>query len=271
MISKKPVPIAAVVWLVVAAVVLSFPAAARAELIVHSGWDLFVTQPGTQFLGVPFTGVPLEDGYDFGSGIVDVGSIDTIFYREQDAVGVPQDLPGPADAPPIDIEMVALQLVSVGPTDFGAGPGSYYVTLQSERGGTASTGSMTIHFNADHVAPPEPAVGTGTFDFSFDVYFDLRFGALDGPIVMSNVLTMTSDPNSSCSWDHIPLGGTPLIDDVNYLLREPGEGVYPHQDFFPDAFAANHPLATHIVAGPEPATLSFLALGGLALIRRRRK
>jgi hypothetical protein len=220
-------------------------------------------------MGVPFVGVPVGT-YDFGTGPVFVGVTDTIVHRTQDAVGVPQVLPGPADAT-IPIEMVALGLVSAVQVDFGAGTGFYYVTLQSARGGTASTGTMTIHFNDDHVGlTADECPGTGTFDSTLDVFFDLRFGALDGLIVMSDLCPMNSDPD--VYWDHT--GGALLIDDVNYLLREDGPGVNPHQDFFAGddggGFAENGPSATHIVADvPEPATLLLLTLGGLAVLRRR--
>jgi hypothetical protein len=245
--------------LLVVGLFLFLPGGAQGELVVSAGWDLLRTREGTQFMGVPFEGVPLGT-FDFGSGPVSVGTTDTIVHRLEDAVGFPPVLPGPADAPAVALEMAALQLITAVPADFGAGLGYYYVTLQSARGGPPSMGSMAVHFNGDHVAPPEEAVGTGTFSSSLLVNFDLRYGALNGPIVLSDSLPLTA---SGAGWDHQPAVGTLLIDGINHLLRD---GVYPHQDFFSDPFSEIHPFGQHNVeTTPEPCTLALLAVAGLCL------
>src|SRR5688572_4266296 len=190
-------------------VFLVAPGPAFAASVVLPGYDLFETVPGTAFMGVPFEGVPLGT-YDFGSGPLAVGSTDTIVQRL-----------APATAPTtsIPIELVALQLKSSVPADFGLGLDFYYVTLQSARGGPDSPGSMTIDFGPE--GNPH-----GTFDSFFDVFFDIRLGALDGPIALSESLRISS---SDTPWNHPPQGLT--IDGINYLLN----GQNGDNDFFPAA------------------------------------
>ena len=111
--------------LVIAALGSPFAGSAQATIIIDPGFNLFQTVPvSTFFFGPPvpnpqfvnFEGVPL-DLFDFGdgNGLVFVGDTDTIVERLQ-----PANL-GPSDT--IDIELVALQLVSTGPVDLGFGAG----------------------------------------------------------------------------------------------------------------------------------------------------
>src|SRR5438105_138265 len=61
---------------------LAVPSVSRADNRVAPGWDLFATQPGTSFMGVPFTGVPLGT-FNFGGtiGTQPTGDTDTIVQR----------------------------------------------------------------------------------------------------------------------------------------------------------------------------------------------
>lgn len=231
-------------------------------LTVESGWDLFVTQPGTNLAGFfgpgsePFEGVPLG-GFDFGTGLENVGSTDTIVERLGPAV-----VGGPGETATIDIEIVALQLRSVAPIDVGGGMVDFlYVTLQNQ---IPSMGTMDIKFDHQY---------GGTFDSLFDVFFDIRFGALSGPVIHSDFLLMTSSGNP---WGRIAPSGATVIDGVNHNLK--GDGTIEH-DFWPgtlpdgtnpgpvvhDASGAGH----HVVENPEPATICLLGLGGLLLRRKR--
>jgi hypothetical protein len=153
-------------WILGAAVcallLLGLPSVARASSIgvVPSAWDLFVTLDGTTFGGIPFRGVPLGC-YDFGFGCVKTGTTDTIVQRLEDANA-------PIDT--INIEMVALELVSATEVDLGFGMGFYYVTLNPDN---SSPGTMTIIFDPK-------------FESHIEVHFDIHFGSLTGPIVLTN-------------------------------------------------------------------------------------
>src|ERR1035441_7732071 len=143
----------------------------QASLTVHSGWDLLQTYPDSSFAGSFWQGIPLGT-FNFGGaiGVQGVGNTDTIIPRLADATAPSQTIP---------VNMAALQLETLAPTSIGGGPvGNYFVTLQSVRGGPLSSGNLTINFGPE--GDPH-----GTWTSSLDVFFDLRFGALNGPIVMS--------------------------------------------------------------------------------------
>jgi hypothetical protein len=238
---------------------LASPASGLAGIVVNPGFDLLHTEAGTTFAGVPFAGVPLGT-FDFGGGPLATGNADTIVHRLAIA-----DAPSEA----ISIELVALHLRSGVPTNFGLGVGTYFVTLQSERGGPASVGRMTINFG------PEGSPH-GTFDSFFDVFFDIRLGALDGPIALSDHLVQTAQ---GVPWNHLPPPGAVEIPGVNTLLN----GSDRLADFFPvGTFTEDFPGSPHVVttatdgAVPEPSTLlmgtvfSVLSLLGYEWNRRQR-
>src|SRR4051794_35196490 len=91
--------------------------ASRADFIVEPGWDLFQTLPGTDFMGIPLVGVPLNafdfttgTGGDFGRGIGTrpTGNADTIIKRLAVATGPVATVP---------TELVGLQLRTEMPVD----------------------------------------------------------------------------------------------------------------------------------------------------------
>ena len=247
----KPATSTCVMVLAAVIVVLVGGGAVKGDWIVAQGWDLFNTQPGTNFMGVGFEGVPLGT-FDFGPpiGPQATGDTDTIVERLGDAI-----VGGPGQTDTIDIEIVALQLVSVAPVDFGAGLGFHYVTLQPA---TPSTGTMDITFDDQ---------AGGTFSSDFEVFVDIRIGALNGPILLSTSLVMTSSGNT---WERTSPPCSVEIEDVNLHLK--GDGT-TDQDFWPvgpiqhDASGA----AKHIVQPPEPTTVLLLLAGAWTLKRRRRK
>ena len=229
------------------------PSVAKASSIVAPGWTLFTTQPGTVFMGVPLVGVPLGS-FDFGPpiGVKNTGSTDTIVRRL-----LPADAPSEA----IPIELVALQLMTAVPFDFGAGLDSYFITLQSARGGPASTGANTVVFGPE--GNPH-----GLVDTLLLVAFDLRKGALNGPIVLSSTAPFTVP---FVPWGHLPPAGALEIPGVNTFLN----GVDRSQDFWPagtlTACDPQQSCQVLSVTVPEPMTLALLG-GGISgvLLRRRR-
>jgi hypothetical protein len=140
-----------------------------------------------------------------------------------------------------------------------------FITLQSDRGGPASLGLMTINFG------PE---GTphGTFDSTLAVFFDVRVGSLDGEIVFSGNKTISA---FGVPWSHFPPPGAVLIPGVNFMLN----GQNQLNDFFPldmvmhtNPDGSMHTVTTGTI--PEPTTFSLLAVGiaGFAgRVYRRRK
>src|SRR5437867_11061385 len=226
---------------------------ANAGPVINPGYDLFESLPGTTFGGVAFQGVPIG-AFNFGGaiGIKDVGVTDTIIQRLAPATGAA-----------IPTQMIDLQLMSTAPTNFGLGVGFYFITLQSARGGPASTGSMTIGFG------PEAPAGSphGTVDSFFDVFFDIRLGSLSGPIALSETLRATAQ---GVPWNHFPPTGALEITGVNEFLN----GTNSNADFFPiGPFQSVFPTgAVHrmsVTTVPEPGSLSLLAIGVLAGVGRQ--
>ena len=236
---------------------LVLPAPSHATSQINTGWDLLATQQPTNFGGVPFVGVP-QGTFNFGGsiGTKGVGNADTIVERLGNAT---------TGAPTIPVELLALHLRSSVPTNFGLGVGFYFVTLQSERGGPATTGQMAIN---------GIAADGGTFNSFFDVFFDIRLGSVNGPIALSQDLVLTG---SGIPWGESAPPNAVVIDGVNHLLN----GVNTSNDFWPtgtftETFptGAQHTVTTATVPTPEPASLLLLAAGAIALAsasyRRRR-
>jgi hypothetical protein len=236
------------IWLTRAIAIFTILGAgvANASTTISAGYDLLTTLPGTGFGGVAYAGVPLGT-FNFGGtiGTQSVGNADEIVHRLSAASGAP-----------ITTELLALQLVTTAPVDFGLGTGFYFITLQSARGGPASVGQRTITFGPE--APP----GTphGTYDSFFDVFFDVRLGNLNGPIAISGDSILMA---SSVLWNHFPSSGALELDGVNKFL----DGNDRDRDFWPDPFGANGPSGQHrvtVASIPEPATYSLLAVGLMA-------
>ena len=236
-------------------------AAPRAAADVNPGWSLFTTDPAqTTLFGMNWRGVPLGS-FDFGGAISNqhVGSTDTIWKRLGTA-GIP-DGRGTTISNLVPVELLALSLQSVAPVDLGAGSDIHYLTLQSDRGGPASTGMMELEFAGG---------GGGEFDSFFDVFFDIRIGSPGGSIVISNIVTVAI---SNVVWSPFAPDDALLIDGVNHRLN--GENV--DQDFWPMArlLQAGPGGAVHalsVTAIPEGVTYWVIAPLGLfaaTLVRRR--
>jgi hypothetical protein len=232
---------------------LTAPALMRAaDTVAAPGYILLQTQAGTAFAGTPFVGVPIGT-FNFGGSIgsQNVGAADTIVSWFPSA-----SAPGPTT---VGFTLDDMQLGTASPTSFLGGPvGMYYITLQSVGvvNGPASVGTATIGF-----AP-------NTFSSALEVYFNVRFGAVTGPIVYSGSEALSS---SGVTWQHSALGGvTPLISGVNTML----DGVDTTEDLhFPGLWTQTGPDGTLVqaeVPEPGPIVLGLLGLAMLRLWRARR-
>jgi len=232
------------------------PTVSRSDFIAAAGFDLLETRDGTLFNGESFEGVQLES-FNFGgtAGVQSTGSTDTIIQRlaAADSGGMP------GAAPPIPIELVALQLKSTGPVDLGAGLDFHFITLQSNRGagdpppGPPSPGNITITF---------VDMSAGTFVSTLDVFFDVRIGAIDGLIISSGMKTLTS--TTGTAWDRQPQFRAVELTDVNVFLK--GNGTRA-QDFWPDLIIEDDGGGTvhQVTAARQPVVLEIPTLGALGI------
>jgi hypothetical protein len=233
----------------------------RGSNIILPGWNLLETDSGTTSLfGHSFEGVPLGT-FDFGStvGVESVGAADTIIHRTDSATAPA----GGSSTVPTLVE--GFQLRSVDPVSLLGGPlGIYYVTLQSARGGPESTGTMTINFGPE--GDPH-----GTFSSSFDLFVDVRLGALNGPILDSREIAI---PDSGANpWRHEPTGAV-QIPGVNLNLdsNDSGSDFWIEGSVFkvlPNGVIGAHNATTGVPDAGSTLPLLGLALSGLALRKLR--
>jgi hypothetical protein len=241
------------VLVVVVVVIGVFVAGAAQAAIVAPGWDLLETAPGTQFMGAPFVGVPLGT-YDFGGtiGVQNVGTTDTIVQRL-----APSNDVTPVATDTVDIQLVALQLMSVAPIDLGAGTDFYFITLQSARS-PSEGGPMNPSLGHIDITFDDPL--GGTFDSFFDVFFDIRLSDLNGTIVQSGQLPLSSSNNP---WGREPPPGALEIPGVNMNLN----GNDNTQDFWPlQPIQEEEPnVAAHVVIPGRPVVpeATSIAVWGL--------
>jgi hypothetical protein len=228
---------------------LALPSALQAQNQVLAGYNCFDTGSGTLYAGTPWVGVPLGT-FDFGSGPLNVGLTDTIIQRMGPAVTTP------GGSMPLQVD--ALQLMTATPVSIGGGPlGYYYATLNTS---FANTGVLTVD--------SFPSGGSaGTFHDFFTVNVDIRFGALNGPIVapagQPGVTQLILD--CAAQWQtFLPLppptvvhqtGGPP--NDWHYVSGDPAPVPLEEADLF-------FPI-------PEPSGLALLGLGALCLAIKTRR
>jgi hypothetical protein len=161
----------------------------------------------------------------------------------------------------IPIELIALQLQSTEPIDLtplgGRGVDYMFLTLQEDGGPLRdpSTGQMTIDF------------ANRTFDSFFDVFFDIREGSPDGPILFSASDTLVALDIPWGTEINPGQGGVPIAVSVADLFTAGVVGGELSLSAMNGQFLQ---LRARTALIPEPGTLSLLALGALGLLRRRR-
>ena len=260
---------------IAACVVLVLPVAAWGEGIA-AGTDYWVTVPGNQPGGattpfdpdgpgpappiiIPWKGVP------FGAA---TGPADTAVERKHN-LGDPLS-PLDQTTGNIAIELVALQLVSIGPITI-PGAGQYDVSASVDADPqTASPGTMQILTHTDLSWPNSP-LGTWITlaDFIANARFDFTpVGAAPpmSPLYDSLPLQMASP----APWQHQPDAGSIVVPSDP---DGPGPLGETSNFFVPSDITIHmgpHPVTPGGGVAPEPGTLSLLALGGLAVMRRRR-
>ncbi|MCH8004951.1 MAG: PEP-CTERM sorting domain-containing protein [Planctomycetes bacterium] len=241
--------------LLLPAVVFGARSTASASLI-DPGFDFFRTLDGAfipdfGFGDVSVMGVPL-------GGPGDLGVTDTIVERLQ---GInPFDPPGGFGT--VDIELVALHLVSIVPLDIGqlvdvhvtVNKNGIIPGLPQPDALAPSLGTMDIfHTNPDG----------GTFSSSLTVNADVIFTIPGGDPAnpLDVILSQPAAPvllQGTGTWKHTPPSGYP----INPLFPAGGFFIQP-------GFNHQGPHPTDPV--PAPGTLALLAIGGLLIRRRRRR
>ncbi|WP_281558098.1 PEP-CTERM sorting domain-containing protein [Thalassomonas sp. RHCl1] len=240
-----------------AALLLMFCSPLSATIIM-AGSDYLETTAGT-FLDFSFPGSPMPE-----IGIVDFigdpagpGNTDTLVRRLDDAV-----LPGEGSSDTIDVELVALSLVSVDPVDIGGTDFDLSIALTPTM---PSLGQLTLTLD-------DEAAVSGSFESFFDVFVDIHFFVADTDILVE---TITALPllglHGLGQWQQTPHPDTVIVPgsygDINANQHIPPSGEYA--DFFITEIIEVQPgLGEHRLQQatvPEPASIVLLSLGLLAV------
>jgi hypothetical protein len=195
------------------------------------GFDLLHTPPGGGMLPHPMGGPPIIlQGRPIGPG-----NTDTIVER----LGGLPDL-GTGN---INIELVALSLESVAPTQIGTSFFDVFVDLNPA---ASSLGQITV---TSH--PPGP--GGGTFDSALVVNSRITFTEVGNPSNTQVVLQTDLIESLGTLWSHIRPPGYPA------------NSAYPSGGFYPGPIVHTGPHPNTVPASPEPSSAFLLVIGGLGI------
>jgi hypothetical protein len=230
--------------------------AVAVPLQVDPGFDLLQTEEGLFDFGgalgqQAFEGLPFVS-FDFGTGNKPTGSADAIIRRL-----APATVANTGDSTTIDIEMVALSLVSVNPI---AG------LVGGTAGGRLTTGNVT------DLGSTMTITFTGLEDGSFDSALYFSFDFIDqttGQVLLQGI--EIAFQQAGAPWSSTPPAGAVLLEGINHLLAGPGDGS---NDFFSGIARHTGPGHVHVtdqaqVPVPAPLVLMCAGLGLVALGARR--
>ena len=268
-------------------VLLAAPCGALPVNTIPPGTNFMKTQPGSVW---DFSTEPIEEqrfgpGSDPFDGLVYVVTVTKVGRGEStefinDKAGVPVEIVAMTlhSVEPVPIvfdrglpeERTVLYDVVVTPHSTGPNAGMYKVA-RDPSGGSPDRGMILANGPGDPDPEPIPP------DSFFDVFFDFEFIPQDGSesihVQRGDHLTLTAD----VPWDSMapPLYYSPLAGDFYPgFARPPDPHMLLQDPNVPEAlvFQGQH-FTWHLRLEPiaEPTTLGLLAVGGVALLRRRQR
>ena len=185
----------------------------------------------------------------------------------------PTTFPGGSESGTVETEIISLSLQSVEPITVtfngGQNPTEWDVRVNLASPGPTA-GPSTGQLNLDHSVPGPDGGGTILGDSFFDVHFEVELESrADGTVLLLGTQSDRLVLRDSVPWSHTPPNGTWILPGDMTTNFFPG--ATPGQPDVPPELMQFDGSELHVNIGitPEPTTLGLLALGGLALLRRK--